>query len=150
MTTAPRVRDRDGGIFRRNRTLFIILLDLIVILILGVFLVRFLYTQVNRANLEGYSVVLRGKRTAEVVLATLSITGTAAASTAEQRVVVRFSLERNPPEEDSIYVSGMAGEGERILRAAIPLSASTTSSEVLYAEVQIGSTRRRLSTGLEP
>ena len=153
MTTAPRFRERGGGIFRRNRTLLIILLDLVIILILGVFLVRFLYTQVNRANLEGYSVVLRGVKSQEVFVATLTITNTAAASTAEQSVFVRFSLVRDPDEEDSTYVSGSAPrerEGERILRAVIPVSGSSASSEVLYAEVRIGDSRRRLSAGLEP
>jgi hypothetical protein len=151
MATAPRFRDSGGGVFRRNRTLLIILLDLVVILILGVFLVRFLYARVNRADLEGYRVVLRGVRTEEVVLATLAITNTSAASTGQQSVFVRFSLERNPDEEDSIYTSGIAPPdrgGERILRAAIPVSTSSASSEVLYAEVRIGDTRRRLSAGL--
>jgi hypothetical protein len=153
MATAPRFRERGGGIFRRNRTLLIILLDLVIVLILGVFLVRFLYAQVNRANLEGYSVVLRGARSEGVVVATLSITNTAAASTAEQSVFARFSLVRNPDEEDSTYVSGPVPrerEGERILRVAIPVSERSASSEVLYAEVRIGDSRKRLSTGLEP
>jgi len=148
MTTAPHIRDRGGGIFRRNRTLLIILVDLVIVVILGVFLVRFLYARVNRAELEGYSVVLRGVRTEEVVLATLTITATASA---EQRgISARFSLERNPAEEDAIYASGTAGQGERILRVAIPVSASELSSDVLYAEVRIGDSRRRLSVGLEP
>jgi len=153
MATAPRFRERGGGIFRRNRTLLIILLDLVIVIILGVFLVRFLYARVNRADLEGYSVVLRGARTEETVLATLTITNTAAVSAAEQSVFASFSLERNPDEEDVTYVSGLAPRqrgGERILRAAIPLSGSSASSEVLYAEVRIEDSRERLSTGLEP
>jgi hypothetical protein len=138
---------------RRNRTLLIILLDLIIVMILGVFLVRFLYARVNRADLEGYSVVLRGVRTEAMVLATLTITNTEAVSAAQQSVFVRFSLERNPDEEDSTYVSGLAPPergGERILRAAIPLAGADASSEVLYAEVRIADSRERLSVGLEP
>jgi hypothetical protein len=153
MATAPRFRERGGGIFRRNRTLLIILLDLIIVMILGVFLVRFLYARVNRADLEGYSVVLRGVRTEDVVLATLTITNRDAVSAEGQSVFVRFSLERNPDEEDSTYVTGLVPPeraGERILRAAIPLSAASASSEVLYAEVRIGDSRERLSTGLGP
>jgi hypothetical protein len=149
MATAPHFRQRGGGIFRRNRTLLIILVDLVIVMILGVFLVRFLYARVNRADLEGYSVVLRGVRREEVVLATLTITNTEAASSAEQTVFARFSLVRNPDEEEATYVSGVAGEGERILRAVIPLSASSASADVLYAEVRIGDSRERLSAGLE-
>ena len=151
MARAPRFRDSGGGIFRRNRTLLIILLDLVVILILGVFLVRFLYARVNRAELEGYSVVLRGVRTEEVVLATLAVINTSADSTGQQSVFARFSLERNPDEEDTIYASAVAPPdrgGERILRVAIPVSASSAHSEVLYAEIRIGDSSRRLSAGL--
>jgi len=153
MATAARIRDSGGGIFRRNRTLLIILLDLVIVMILGVFLVRFLYARVNVANLEGYRVVLRGIRTEEVVIATVTITNTAAASAAQQSVFVRLSLARNPDEEDLTYVSGLAPPdrgGERILRVAVPVSDSRASSEVLYAEVEIGDYRRRLSAGLEP
>ena len=149
MASAPRFPERKGGIFRRNRTLLIILLDLVIIMILGVFLVRFLYARVNRAELEGYRVVLRGVRTEEVVLATLTVTNTTAAPMGQKTVFARFSLERNPDEEEATYVSGVVGEGERILRAAIPLSASSASAEVLYAEVRIGDSRERLSAGLE-
>jgi hypothetical protein len=149
MATAPRFRVKGGGIFRGNRTLLIILLDLVVVVILGVFLVRFLYARVNRAELEGYSVKLRGVRTEEVVLATITITNTTAASSGEQTVFARLSLVRNPDEEEATYISGLVGKGERILRAVIPLSASLASSEVLYAEVRIGDSRERLSAGIE-
>jgi hypothetical protein len=146
LPTAPRFPERGGGIFRKNRTLLILLLDLVIVMILGVFLMRFLYAQVNRADLEGYSVVLRGLRSQEVVIATLTVSNRL--SDSEQRIFVRFSLVRNPGEEDSTYVSGSApgarGE-ERILRATLP---AADSPKVLYAEVRIGDTRRRLSTGL--
>jgi len=152
MAAAPRCRDSAGGIFRRNRTLLIILLDLVIILVLGLLLVRFLYARVNRADLEGYNVVLRSVRTEEVILATLTVTKTASVAAAEQTVYVRFSLERNPDEADSTFNSGPLPRergGESMLRAAIPRSASSASSEVLYAEVRIGESRRRLSTGIE-
>ena len=152
MAAAPRFRDSAGGIFRRNRTLLIILLDLVIILVLGLLLVRFLYARVNRADLEGYNVVLRSVRTEEVILATLTVTKTASAAAAEQTIYVRFSLERNPDEADSTYISGALPRerrGESILRAAIPRSPSSVSSEVLYAELRIGESRRRLSTGIE-
>jgi hypothetical protein len=152
MATAPHSRPRGGGIFRRNRTLLIILLDLVIILILGVFLVRFLYARVNRAQLEGYSVVLEGLHTEGVVLATLTITNTDAAA-AGRSVFVRFSLERNPDEQESTYVSGLAppagGEG-RALRVAIPVDSSSQLPDVVYAEVRIGDSRERLSAGLGP
>jgi hypothetical protein len=152
MASAPRFRDSGGGIFRRNRTLLIILLDLVIILILGLFLVRFLYARVDRADLEGYNVVLRGVRTEEVVLATLMVKKTASSEAAERTIHVRFSMERNPDEANSTYISGVAPPergGERILRAAIPVYPSSASSEVLYAEVRIGDSRRRLSAGIE-
>jgi hypothetical protein len=152
LASAPRFRDSGGGIFRRNRTLLIILLDLVIILILGLLLVRFLYARVNRADLEGCNVVLRGVRTEEVILATLTIKRTASSETGQRTVFARLSLQRDPDEEDSTYISGTAPERrgeERILRAAIPFSGTSTSSKVLYAEVRIGDSRRRLSAGLE-
>ena len=152
MATAPRSRDTGGGIFRRNRILLIILLDLVIILVLGLFLVRFLYARVNRVELEGYNVVLRSVRSEEVILATLTIKETASAAAAEQAVYVRFSLKRNPGEADSTYISGALPRergGESILRAAIPYSPSSVSSGVLYAEVRIGDSRERLSVGIE-
>jgi hypothetical protein len=153
MATAPRFRDSGGGIFRRNRTLLIILLDLVIILILGLLLVRFLYARVNRTDLEGYSVVLRGVRSEEVILATLTVTKTASSAPAEQQTIyVRLSLERNPAEADSTYISDILPRergGERILRIAIPVSPSAAASKVLYAEVRIADSRRRLSAGIE-
>lgn len=146
LPTAPRFPQKGGGIFRRNRTLLILLLDLVVVMVLGVFLVRVFYSQVNRADLEGYSVVLRGVRSQETVIATLTVANSSSES--QQRVFVRFSLVRKPGEEESTYVSGMAPAergGQRILRAAVP---AEDSPEVLYAEVRIGDTRKRLSTGL--
>jgi hypothetical protein len=152
MANAPGRRDSGGGIFRRNRTLLIILLDLVIILILGLFLARFLYARVNRADLEGYNVVLRSVRAEGVILATLTITRTASRSAAGQMVYVRFSLERNPEEGDSTYVSGLGPRvrgGESVIRAVIPPSPSSASSDVLYAEIRIGDSRTRLSTGVE-
>ena len=146
LPTAPRFPQKGGGIFRRNRTLLILLLDLVVVMVLGVFLVRVFYAQVNRADLEGYSVVLRGVRSQETVIATLTVANSSSES--QQRVFVRFSLVRKPGEEESTYVSGMAPAergGQRIMRAAVP---AEDSPEVLYAEVRIGDTRKRLSTGL--
>lgn len=150
MPTAPRHPERRGGIFRRNRTLLIILVDLVIVLILGLFLMRFLYAQVSRADLEGYSVVLRGAYSQDVVIATLTVKNNHSESRREQRVNVRFSLVRNPGEEDSTYVSSLAPPGreeESILRATI---ATSRRSKVLYAEVRIGDSVKRLSTGLEP
>ncbi|UCF97685.1 MAG: hypothetical protein JSV89_21330 [Spirochaetaceae bacterium] len=150
LPTAPRFPGRGGGIFRRDRILLIILLDLIIVLILGVFLIRFLYGQVNRANLEGYSVVLRGVCAGEVVLASLTVTNARATDQAQRRITVRFSLVRDPGEEDSNYVSALAPlrrKDEMNLRAVLP---ATESAKVLYAQVQIGDALRRLSVGLEP
>jgi hypothetical protein len=118
-----------------------------------VFLVRFLYARVNRADLEGYSVELRGARTEQVVLATVTITNTDSVPAGQQSVFVRFSLRRNPREEDSTYVSGSAPPqrgGERTLRAAIPLSGADSPPKVLYAEVRIADSREYLSASVEP
>jgi hypothetical protein len=150
LSTAARFPDRGRGIFHKNRTLLIILLDLIIVLIIGVFLMRFLYAQVNRADLEGYSIVLRGTGSDDVVIAMLLITNRGADRKSERRVYARFSLVRNPDEEESTYVSGLAPRGEdeeRILRATLPVS---ESSKVLYGEIRIGEAKVRLSTGLEP
>jgi hypothetical protein len=150
---APQFRQRGGGIFRRNRTLLIILLDLVIVMILGLFLVRFLYARVNRAELEGYGAMLRGVLMEEVVLATVAITNKEAVSGARPEVFVRFSLVRNPGEGEAIFVSGQAPPergGERILRATVPIPGGEPPPEVLYAEIRIDDARERMSAGLEP
>jgi hypothetical protein len=175
LASAPRRRDAGGrGLFRRNRTLLIILLDLIIISILGIFLVRFLYSQASRAEIAGYSFVMRGFRSGDVVVAVLSIkpeAGEVRASaqrkraTAEQkranaeqkranagpdaRIYVRFSLQRNFEAKQLTFASVAAPEaeeGEVILRTTVP---ANSESEVLYAEVRIGDTVKRLSCGIE-
>jgi hypothetical protein len=146
--TAPRVQDR-GGFFRKNRPLLIIFLDLVIILVLGLFLMRYLYAQVHRADLEGYSVVLRGFYSGEVVFATLTITNRGGRSDTGERIFTRFSLDRAFKEKDTAYSSTILphdGEGEIILRVTIP---APEGAKVLYAEVEIGDTAKRLSTGLE-
>jgi hypothetical protein len=149
LPTAPRVQDRGGGIFRKNRTLLIILLDLVIILVLGLFLMRYLYAQVHRADLEGYSVVLRGFYFGEVVFATMTITNKRGGSVTGQRIYARLSLDRAFEEEDTTFSSAILpdeGEEQIILRVTIPAPEGAT---VLYAEVEIGDTAKRLSTGLE-
>jgi hypothetical protein len=149
LPTAPRDQDRGGGIFRKNRTLLIILLDLVIILVLGLFLMRYLYAQVHRADLEGYSVVLRGFYSGEVVFATLTITNKGGNSITGARIFARFSLDRDFDEEDTTYSSAILpgdGEGETILRVTIP---ADKGAKVLYSEVEIGDSAKRLSTGLE-
>ncbi len=149
LLTALPVQDRGGGIFRRNRTLLIILLDLVIILVLGLFLMRFLYAQVHRADLEGYSVVLRGFYFREVVFAAITITNKGGDSVTGERIYARFSLDRAFEEDDTTYNSAILpddAEEEIILRIAIPAPEGAT---VLYAEVEIGDTSKRLSTGLE-
>ena len=149
LPAAPRVQDSGGEFFHRNRTLLIILLDLVIILVLGLFLMRYLYAQVHRADLEGYSVVLRGFYFGEVVFATLTITNKRGSSVTGQRIFARFSLDRAFEEENTTYSSTNLpddGEEETILRVTIPAS---RGAAVLYAEVDIGDTAKRLSTGLE-
>ena len=147
--SAPRYPARGGGIFRGNRTLLIILLDLIIVLILGLLLMRFLYARVNKAELEGYSVELRAVRLEQVVLATLTVTNRRAESAAEQTLYARFSLKRNPGEEESTYASWPAPREagkQRVFRTTIPFF---EPSRVLYAELQIGDSTERVSVGLE-
>ena len=148
MRAAPRFPDRRGGLLRRNRTLLIILLDLIIVLILGLFLARYLYARVNTAELEGYSLLLRGAHYGEVVVATLEIENRRAVPE-QQRVSARFSLRRNPTEAEATFVSGSTPRASQrtVLRATVPAFAA---SRVLYAQVRIGETVRRLSAGLEP
>jgi hypothetical protein len=152
--SAPRPRDAGGrGLFRRNRTLLIILLDLLIISILGIFLVRFLYSQAARTEVAGYSFVLRGFRSGEVVVAALSIKPEAGkvqtAAGPDARIYVRFSLQRKFEAKQLTFASTAAPEaeeGEVILRTTVP---AKSESEVLYAEVRIGDTVKRLSCGIE-
>jgi len=149
LPTAPSVQSSGGGFFHRNKTLLIILVDLVIILVLGLFLMRYLYAQVHRADLEGYSVVLRGFDFGEVVFASLTITNKRGGSVTGQRIYVRFSLDRVFTEKNTTYSSTILPgdrEEETILRVTIP---AAQEAAVLYAEVEIGDTAKRLSTGLE-
>ena len=149
LPTAPGAQGSGGGFFHRNRTLLIILVDLVIILVLGLFLMRYLYARVHRADLEGYSVVLRGFYFGEVVFASLTITNKRGSSVAGGRIYVRFSLDRAFEEENTTYSSTILpddGEEETILRVTIP---AVQEAAALYAEVEIGDTAKLLSTGLE-
>ena len=62
-----------GGFFRRNRALTIIMLDVVLLLIIGLGVRLFLSRSSNRARIDGYSVVLRGFPYEDVVFATLTV-----------------------------------------------------------------------------
>jgi hypothetical protein len=154
---APRgERDRRRGIFRRNRTLLIVLVDILLFLFLAVFLVRFLYSQTSQARLEGYSVVLRGLVYGEVVYATLTVNSDRnVGGVNDGRIYVRFALSRDARDADAQFLSAGLPEAagpEVILRAILagtpPVRAGGGKAGTLYAEVRIGQTTRLLSFGL--
>lgn len=145
-------RDRRYGLFRRNRTLLIVFVDILLFLILAVFLVRFLYSQTPKTRLEGYAVTLRGLVYGEVVYATLTVKpegGQRPGAVGDGRLYARLALSREARQSEWQFLSvGLPGasEPELVLREA--LSAEGADARTLYAEVRIGGTTRRLSVGL--
>ena len=92
---------------------------------------------------------MRGLYFGEVVFATLTITNKGGRSVTGARIYARFSLDRAFDEEDTTYSSAILpdeGEGQTILRLTIP---AAEGAKVLYSEVEIGDSAKRLSTGLE-
>jgi hypothetical protein len=143
---------RRGGPFRGNRSLMIILLDVLLILFLGIVVVRFLNNQTSRANIAGYAISLRAVQSGEVVEAALSVRGPAegsAAPAAGQSIQVHFSLSssagQGPSESLSSALPAPGGE-PLLLRQAIPGSGEP---KTLYADVQVGQMRRRLAAPVE-
>lgn len=137
-----------AGVFRGNRTLLVVLLDILLFLMLGVLLVRFLYAQTPRARLQGYEVSLRGLSHGEMVYATLTVRAEAAAEKpGDGRIYVRLSVSRDPADGQATFVSGqLPGPGnELVLREGLP--ASGAKSATLYAQVRVGKTVRLLSCG---
>lgn len=142
------------GVFRRNRTLLIVFVDVLLFLIVAVFLVRFLYAQTPRARLEGYAVQLRGLSYGEVVYATLTVSPAGGpGSLGDGRAYVRLALAARAPETDAQFVSAQlpgADGPETVLRTALPVQEGRDAPRTLYAEVRIGDSIRRLSASLVP
>jgi len=145
----PRAPAARSGGFGRKRTLLLLFADILLFLLVGVLLVRFLYAQTPRARLEGYAVSLRGLADGEVVHATLSVRRERGGGQAgDGRIHARLALSAEAMEEAAAaFLSAPlpgAGQGELVLRESLPAKDAKT----LYARVRIGQTVRQLSCGL--
>lgn len=149
---APRGEAGRYGVMRRNRTLLIVFVDVLLFLIVALFLVRFLYSQTPRARLQGYALELRGLSYGEVVYATLTVKATAGTGRADGgRVYLRLALSAQAPEAEAEFLSAQlpAAEGaEVVLRGTLPGGQGQAVGQTLYAEVRIGDSTRRLSASL--
>jgi hypothetical protein len=147
-------RDRRFGLFRRNRTLLIVFVDILLFLTLAVLLVRFLYSQTPRGRLEGCAVSLRGLVYGEVVYATLTVNRERSqAAPGDGRIHVRLALSPDAQDADVQFLSASlpeAGGPELVLRGTLTAGAGPRKARTLYAEVRIGESSRRLSFGLAP
>ena len=132
MPGAPGPADGSRSLFRRNRGLMILLIDIIVIVIAVILYRQFLYEPAYSAELAGYRVALRGFAIEDRVIVDLRITGTARAEPAAQRLFAVFR----------------AGRAETRLSAELPAAGESTgvtgvllgagSPSQVEAEVSIG------------
>jgi hypothetical protein len=140
MPGAPARRSRPKGVFRGNRGLLILLIDVVIIAVIAIIYRQFLFSPAFEGDLAGYRMTLRG----------LGL---------QNRVVAELVIERvdDEAEEGTVFVLLRAGQGETRLSGALTRGTTTLEGAVLvgeqpaeiFADVTIGDEsielRRRLS-----
>lgn len=136
------------GLFRKNRTLMIILLDVLVIILLYFILMPFLNKRAQTAELAGYEMKLRAFLYEDTTFVSLGITHTGAEGNADGELAhVRFYLEEG---ENGVEVIDILPEGleeERILRTQLE---GGKKKKRVYAEVRIRGETETLRTEIIP
>ncbi len=139
-----------GGFLKRNRSLTILLLDLLIILILGFAFFRFIGGPASSGRLQPYTITLRALRDRDSVLATVTVrfSGRApSASEAQERVYVLLSLSPGSGEEQPVSARLPASPAEEtVLRAVLPYQQRPA---VVNAVARIGSRTVRLRRSLD-
>lgn len=139
---------KSTGLFKKNRTLMIILLDVLVIIFLYFLLMPFLNKRAQTAELAGYEMKLRAFLYENTTFVSLRITnpGTEAEEEGEM-VSVRFYLEDAETDVEVIDILPAEGEEERILRTQLE---GGKKKKRVYAEVRIRGETETLRTDIIP
>ncbi len=136
-----------GGFFRRNPSLTIVLLDILILLVIGFGVYFFLGRISHQAKISGYLVILRGIPYQDVVFATLTVKNINNKPAIQPgKIFVRFTMSKSKG-EFSLSASLPAKPGEEIiLREAIPFE---ENGDTLYAHISVGEKAKRLSRDLK-
>ncbi len=160
---APRFRvPRKGGLFRRNRSLLIVLIDVLLISVVFFLYRQFFASPTYESEIAGYKLLLRVFPVKDKVIVNLRVTGSRAASDGEEgdaqapdRVFVRFLLGEDElrlserlPNRVSVADASADSDGEYVELAGsfmIIGEQGRRPAERLVAEVQIGEEQRVLT-----
>ena len=131
---APDLAKRKSGIFKGNRSLTILLLDILLLLLIAFVVIGLFQRSSYKGKLEGYALTLSALAYQDAAYVTLTLESlkTAAAS---PRVFVKFYLSGS---DEELLVSDVlpVKEGKkRVLKASLPLYGD---EEEVLAEVEIG------------
>ena len=148
MPGAPVRRPRPKGIFRRNRGLLILVIDVVLIAILAIIYRQFLWQPPYSAEIAGYHVRLRGFLLAEKVMVELQVRGPAdgdgaAGVRTPERVFAVFRAG-----DVELRASGiLPAPGDQLSLSASLLG--TGEPEEVRADVRIGDSSQSLRRSLE-
>jgi hypothetical protein len=139
---------RKGGIFRRNRPLVILFLDVLFVLVLYFIVSPILHRYAAATDLNGYELRLRAFLFEDSTFVSVQIEAEEAANAEEQNLVtIRFSLEGADSEAELVDVlPGSPGE-RMIYRARLP---GGQGKQDVFAEVRIGGETASLKTEIIP
>lgn len=151
LPTAPRVSDRKGGILRGNRSLLILLLDVLLIAIIMIIgrLYLFVPAEVPTAQLGGCTFALRADSYEDVVLVYVTIRKTAEAHQVptDGKVSVIFLIEDT--DENAVssgFLPASTTDRDTVIAATLP---RLGEKGVLVAEITVGDEVVRLTRRIQ-
>jgi hypothetical protein len=139
---------RKRGIFRGNRPLVILFLDVLFVLILYFIISPILHRYAAATDLNGYELRLRAFLFENATYVSVQIEAEEAAAAGEQNLVtIRFSIEDADSETELVDVlPGSPGE-VMMYRARLP---GGKGKQNVFADVRIGCKTAVLKTGIIP
>lgn len=141
---APDLGKRRGGILKGNRSLTILLLDILLLLLIAFVVIGLFQRSSYKGKLEGYALTLSALAYQDAAYITLTLEGLKAEAEAP-RVFVKFYLAGS---DEELFVSDVlpVKEGEKIvLKGSLPLYGD---EEEILAEVKIGDKSKILEKSL--
>jgi hypothetical protein len=143
MPGAPRQDRERGGLFRKNRGLMILLIDIVIIVIVAIIYRAFLYEPPYAGRLEGYQLLLRGFALEDRIMVDLRVEKRPDTQESDGRVYVVFAAG-----SQEMRLSGNLPKGEKLLSLNGALLTAEEAGEVV-AVVSIHGREKRLVRKLE-
>lgn len=125
---------RKGGILRGNRSLTILLLDILLLLLIAFVVIGLFQRSSHKGKLEGYALTLSALAYQDAAYVTLTLESLKAAAE-PPRVFVKFYLSGSDEELFVSDVLPVKEGGEIVLKGSLPLFGD---EEEILAEVKIG------------